>query len=159
MPLIRLETFVRADPARCFDLARDIGVHLAAYSPLRHRAVGGVTSGPISLGEEVTWEATFFGVRQRLTSRIVAMERPRTFTDEMQAGPFKRWRHTHTFEAKDGGTLMTDGVDYASPLGPLGALFDALYLKRFLTRFLVAHNADIKRFAEEREGDARLNRT
>jgi ligand-binding SRPBCC domain-containing protein len=70
------------------------------------------------------------------------------FRDEMQRGPFERWRHTHLFAPVDGGTLMQDRVEYASPLGPLGAAFDALYLRAFLTRFLVAHNANIKKIAE-----------
>jgi len=148
MPTISLETFIRAPAGRCFDLARDIGVHVAAYSPLAHRAVEGVTSGLIELGEEVTWEGSFCGVRQRMTSRITAFERPRMFRDEMRRGPFKRWQHTHLFESTEGGTLMKDRVEYASPLGALGAAFDALYLRGFLTRFLVAHNADIKKIAE-----------
>lgn len=148
MPVIKLETFINAPAARCFDLARDIDVHTTNDSPFKHRAVAGTTSGLIGLDETVTWEAAFFGVPQRMTSKIVAFEPPRTFTDEMQRGPFKRWRHTHIFEATAGGTLMSDYIDYASPLGPLGAAFDALYLKSFLTRFIVAHNADIKRLAE-----------
>ncbi len=148
MPVIHLETFIRAPVSRCFNLARNIDVHLAAASPLQHRAIGGVTSGLIKLGEEVTWEATVIGVRQHLTSKIIEMEEPRKFTDEMQHGPFKRWRHAHLFEARKDGTLMTDHVKYASPFGVLGTLVDALVLKNYLTRFLIAHNQDIKHFAE-----------
>ncbi|HVF50901.1 MAG TPA: SRPBCC family protein [Pyrinomonadaceae bacterium] len=150
MPVIRLETFIKAPAALCFDLARDIDLHTTNDSPFKHRAVAGVTSGLIALNETVTWEAGFFGVSQRMTSKIVAFEPPRTFTDEMLRGPFKRWRHTHLFEPQRGGTLMSDHIDYASPLGPVGAAFDALYLKGFLTRFIVAHNEDIRRLAERR---------
>ena len=148
MPKIHLETFIRASPELCFDLARDVDIHMASTDYTGERAVQGVTSGMMNLGDEVTWEARHFGVRQRLTSRITAMERPRMFVDEMQRGAFARWRHTHTFAHQRGGTLVTDDVDFASPHGPLGAIVDALVLKNYMTRFLVRHNAHFKREAE-----------
>lgn len=148
MPLIHLQTFIRAPIEICFDLARNIDVHVAATGPLNHRAVSGITSGLIKLREEVTWEGTFCGVLQRMTSKVVAFDAPRMFADEMQRGPFKRWHHTHLFEPQRDGTLMTDKVDFSSPCGALGASFDALFLKSFLKRFLTAHNNDIKQRAE-----------
>jgi len=150
MPLIQLDTLIQAPAAVCFDAARDIDLHVLAPSPLKHRAVAGVTSGLINLGEEVTWEGSFFGIRQSMTSKIVALDAPRAFTDEMRRGPFKRWRHTHRFEPTADGTLMRDRVDFASPLGPLGSAFDAVFLKGFITKFLVAHNNYIKEVAERR---------
>ena len=134
----------------CFDLARDIDVHVGVPSPLKHRAVGGVTTGLINLGEEVTWEGRVFGVRLNMTSRITTLDAPGVFTDEMQRGPFKSWKHTHRFEQKDDATVMTDEVHFSSPFGALGALVDALLLKRFLTRFLVSHNHAIKKLTETR---------
>ena len=150
MPLVRLKTFIRAPAELCFDLARCIDLHAVAPGPLRHKAVGGVTRGLIGLDEDVTWEATILGVRVHMTSEIVALERPREFTDEMRRGPFARWRHTHRFEPADGGTHMHDRVDFASPLGPLGAIADALALGRFMTRLLVAQNGFIRDAAERR---------
>jgi ligand-binding SRPBCC domain-containing protein len=152
MPLISLQTLIRAPAAVCFDLARNIDLHAHAPSPLKHRAVAGVTSGLINLGEEVTWEGSFLGVPQSMTSKIVALDAPREFTDEMQRGPFKHWRHTHRFEPTEEGTLVSDRVDFASPLGPLGSIFDALILKSFMTRVLVAQNRYVKEVAERRAG-------
>jgi ligand-binding SRPBCC domain-containing protein len=149
MSVVELETFIRAPAEACFDAARDIDMHAGdSKSPLPHRPVAGVTGGLIGPQETVTWEAKFFGVRVRMTSRIVAFERPRSFTDEMQRGPFRRWRHTHLFEPREGGTLMRDRVEFASPLGPLGALADSLYLESFVRRFLLAQNRRIKGAAE-----------
>lgn len=150
MPLIRLETFVRAPAEVCFDLARNIDLHSRAPGPLKHRAVGGVTRGLIGPGEEVTWEATLLGVRLRMTSKVVAFERPREFTDEMRRGPFARWRHTHRFEPAEGGTLMRDYAEFASPLGPLGRAVDALLLEAFMRRLLVAQNGFLRDAAEGR---------
>jgi len=40
------------------------------------RAIAGVTSGLIGLGEEVTWEGHHFGLKLQHTSRITAYDRP-----------------------------------------------------------------------------------
>lgn len=145
MPSIHLETYVAAPVELCFDLNLNVQAHEASG---HGRAVGGVTRGQLRLGDTVTWEAVHFGVRQQLTSKIVACERPRMFVDEMQRGAFARWRHTHRFFESGGGALVIDDVDYASPLGPLGKLADALYLERYMTQFLIRHNAQFKRMAE-----------
>lgn len=149
MPVIHLETLIRAPAEICFDLSRDIDVHIASTKRSRERAVAGVMSGMINQGESVTWEATHFFVRQRLTSKITAFDRPRMFVDEMQRGAFKRWHHTHLFEAMTDATLMIDEVEYSSPLGILGQLADALVLERYMTRLLRERNAHIKNLAEQ----------
>jgi ligand-binding SRPBCC domain-containing protein len=145
VPTIHLETFVAAPAGLCFDLCLNVNFHERAG---HGRAVAGVTSGQMKLGDTVTWEAIHFLVRQRLTSKIVAHERPRTFIDEMQSGAFARWRHTHAFTEQSGGTLMADDVDFASPLGILGRIADAVLLEHYMTRFLVRHNEHFKREAE-----------
>jgi ligand-binding SRPBCC domain-containing protein len=148
MPTIHLETFIRAPAELCFDLSRSVDVHMASTNYTGERAILGVTSGMMNLGDEVTWEATHFGLRQRLTSRITAMERPRMFVDEMQRGAFKSWHHTHIFEPRADGTLMIDDARYVSPLGPLGRVADWLYLEKYMTRLLRVRNAHIKKVAE-----------
>lgn len=152
MSKIHLETFVAAPAALCFDLCLNVEMHEQAG---HGRAVAGVTSGQMSLGDTVTWEAVHFFVRQRLTSKIVAYERPRMFIDEMQRGAFARWRHTHRFVEQPRGTLMIDDVDFASPLGVLGKLADVLMLKRYMTRFLRRHNQCFKKTAEINSGRTR----
>jgi uncharacterized protein len=48
---------------------------------------------------------------------------PHGFTDSQVRGPFAAWSHRHGFEATDdGGTLVTDEIEYRLPLGPVGAL-------------------------------------
>jgi len=148
MPVIVLRTPVKAPPSRCFDLARDIDLHQRSTAASRERVVGGVTSGLLGPGDEVTWEATHFGVRQRLTSRITEFEPPRRFVDEMVRGAFRRFRHEHQFVAMQGGTEMVDVFDYTSPLGPLGRVADRLFLRRYMTRLLRERNAYLRQVAE-----------
>jgi len=58
------------------------------------------------------------------------------FCDVQGRGPFTYWRHCHTVRAeeRDGvaGTHLRDAVEYAPPLGPLGAVANAVFLRRQL---------------------------
>jgi ligand-binding SRPBCC domain-containing protein len=148
MPVIILRTRVAAPPARCFDLARDVDLHQRSTAASRERAVAGVTTGLLGAGDQVTWEATHFGIRQRLTSRITEFDPPNRFVDEMVRGAFARFRHEHQFLAVEGGTEMVDIFDYASPLGLLGRLADGLFLRRYMAALLRERNAYLKRAAE-----------
>ena len=148
MASIRIETFVAAPPERVFDLARDLDFHQRSMAHTGERAVAGRTSGLIEAGQEVEWEARHLGRSWRLRSRISAMDRPHSFTDEQVSGPFARYSHRHTFFARGGGTLMTDEWNLLAPLGPLGALADFLFLARHMRRTLTARAAAIKAEAE-----------
>lgn len=148
MALIRLATIIRAAPERVFDLMRDVDVHQESSSATGERAVAGVTSGLIGMGESVTWRARHLGVWQELTVVVTEFDRPWLFTDEMVRGAFKRMRHVHRFEATPEGTRMTDELDFEAPLGPLGRLAEVLFLTRYMRRFLEARAAFIKARAE-----------
>ena len=148
MPVIRLETLIAAPIETCFDMARDVDLHQRSTAASAEKVVAGVTSGRMELGDEVTWEATHFGVRQRLSSRITAFDRPNRFVDEMVRGAFARFRHTHDFIRQNAGTLMVDVFDYTSPLGVVGRLADFLFLRRYMTRLLQRRNAYLKSAAE-----------
>lgn len=148
MPIIKLETMIDAPVERVFDLSRCIDLHAESMGRHREKAVGGMTSGLISLGESVTWEAVHFGLKQNLTSEITVFDRPRHFRDSMLSGAFKRIDHDHYFEPAASGTLMRDVFDYTSPLGFLGSIADALFLERYMTRMLAERNAVIKQIAE-----------
>jgi ligand-binding SRPBCC domain-containing protein len=150
MPIIDLSIFIAAPPELCFDLARDIDLHIASAGGTKERAIAGVTTGLISLGEEVTWQATHFGIRQRLTSRITMFDRPVHFRDSQVRGMFRHFDHDHFFAAESGGTVMQDVFDYTSPFGLLGRLADRLFLKSYMTQFLRKRAAAIKRAAENR---------
>jgi ligand-binding SRPBCC domain-containing protein len=155
MPRIEIDTIIRAPIERVFDLARSIDVHRQSQSAHRERAIAGRTSGLIELGEIVTWEAVHFGVRQCLTSKIVAMSRPTHFRDSMLAGTFKRLDHDHFFELQsDGNTRMTDIFDYSAPLGPIGRLADWLVLEAYMRRLIEARNQCLKRLAEAGQDEA-----
>src|SRR5688572_15000921 len=136
MSIIRVAIDINAPPEVCFDMARSVDAHIESARSTGERAIAGVTSGLLNLGDEVTWRARHFGVTQDLTSRIVAFNPPYHFRDEMVRGAFNRVGHDHYFEPVPGGTRMVDVFDFTAPLGLLGWLADRLILKAYLTRFL-----------------------
>ena len=105
MPTLTLETEIAVPIERCFDLARDVETHLATAAHTQERIVGGKSRGLLELGDELTFEALHFGVRQKLSSRIVEYDRPHRFTDQMISGAFRSLRHVHEFERSGSGTL------------------------------------------------------
>ncbi len=157
MPIIQLETKINAPIERVFDLARSIDLHKDTMSKYDEKAVAGVTSGLIKMNETVTWEATHFGIRQNLTSKITAFERPSHFRDSMVKGVFKRFDHDHFFKQSGAETRIRDVFDYNSPLGILGWIADALFVKKHLREMLRERNQLMKRIAESDDWRKFLN--
>jgi ligand-binding SRPBCC domain-containing protein len=148
MPTIIVETYIAAPITACFDLARDIGIHCQTSVSTQERAVAGVTTSLIGLGEEVTFEGVHFGIRQRLTARVTHFDPPHCFVDEMQRGAIQSLRHEHAFKMEGTGTVMTDTLTWTSPLGWLGKLADRLFLETHMRQFLIERNANLKQIAE-----------
>jgi ligand-binding SRPBCC domain-containing protein len=148
MPTVEVLTRIAAPQARCFYLALSVDLHTVSAQQTQEQIVGGVRSGLLNLGDEVTFRARHFGVWQTLTSKITAYQAPVYFCDEMQRGAFKKMRHEHHFEPAGTSTVMRDIFEFSSPLGLLGKLTDALVLSVYLRRFLVQRGAVVKHYAE-----------
>jgi ligand-binding SRPBCC domain-containing protein len=154
--VVRLEelTLIRAPIERCFDLARSVEVHLAGNVHYGEAAIAtaGVTSGLIGLGEHVTWRAKHFGIWQKLTSKITAMDRATYFQDAMVQGIFQSMRHDHFFRSlSPGETEMRDVFCFAAPLGILGRLVEIVVLRRYMQALLRERNDVIREIAESPE--------
>lgn len=149
MPRFTLRTNIKAPAEVCFDLARNIDLHLETMAHTGEIAIAGVTEGLIGLNDTVTWRARHFGVVMELTSKITECSYPIVFADEMANGPFKMLQHRHLFEQKDGYTLMTDEFIYESPFGILGRLADKLFLKKYMKTLINQRNFFIKQKAEQ----------
>lgn len=56
------------------------------------------------------------------------------FEDVQTAGPFARWEHSHRFEPAEHGSVLVDRIDYAPPLGGLGAWLGGGAVRSMLER-------------------------
>jgi ligand-binding SRPBCC domain-containing protein len=149
MTTIRLITKIKAPIQTVFDISRNIDVHQLSTFQSKEKAIEGITSGLIALNKTVTWRGKHFGVYLKHKSKITEMEIPSYFVDEMEQGYFKYFRHDHSFIAQNGITVMIDFLQYDTPYGIFGKLFDKVVLKKHLIDFLLKRNETLKKLAEE----------
>ncbi|MDH3455562.1 MAG: SRPBCC family protein [Gemmatimonadota bacterium] len=84
-------------------------------------------------GLKIDYRIRPLGFPQRWTSIISTWDPPHRFVDEQVRGPYRRWLHLHEFRAVEGGTVISDQVSYELPLGLLGRLAHAAFVRRQLT--------------------------
>ncbi|WP_431243128.1 SRPBCC family protein [Flavobacterium sp. P21] len=149
MTTINLTTKIKASKQIVFDASRNIDIHQQSASPSKEKAIAGVTSSLINFGETVTWQGKHFGFYFTHKSRITVMNPYDYFVDEMEKGKFKSFKHEHFFQEENGFTIMKDKLQYATPFGIFGKLFDVLFLKRHLTNFLLERNKVLKEISEK----------
>ena len=75
-----------------------------------------------------------------LTSRITAFDRPNRFIDEQVRGPFHRFHHEHLFEPVDGGSRMTDIVEFEAPAGWPGRFAERIVLASYIRALVEERN-------------------
>lgn len=89
---------------------------------------------PVCAGTRIEYRIRVLGVPQRWVAEIAEYEPGHRFVDVQVRGPYHSWRHEHTFEAIDGGTLMRDRVEYDLPFGIAGMIAQKLIVERQLQR-------------------------
>ena len=151
MSVIRLETIINAPIERIFDLARSIDLHKISTKHTNEQAIAGKISGLINLNETVTWRAKHFGIYQNLTVEIFRYEKPFLFADRMTKGIFSKMEHLHQFEMLQNQTKMIDIFEFDAPLGILGKIISFLFLKKYMTKFLIIRNQTITEIAESED--------
>lgn len=153
MTTINLVTIIKAPKHNVFDNARNIDIHQNSTSQTNEKAIAGITSGLINYNETVTWQGKHFGFYLSHKSRITAMILYDYFADEMEEGKFKYFKHEHFFEETNGITTMKDILEYETPFGYFGQLFDFLFLKKHLQNFLLERNDYLKLISEKQNSD------
>lgn len=157
MGRIDIETSIAAPRELCFDLALNVEAHAesAAFSGERVVLPGKLT-GQLQAGDLIAFEGKHFGVRQRFVAKIVSIERPQRFVDEMVDGIFRRLRHEHVFEEAGEKTVMRDILEWEAPLGFLGRLADALCLESHMRWFVSTKQQRLARIAERSAGNEKV---
>jgi len=80
----------------------------------------------------------YLPMHERWTALITDFSLNRYFRDIQKQGPFRRWEHTHSFEAQtlEGreGTLIRDVVEYEVGFGAMGRMLESLLFQRMLKK-------------------------
>ncbi len=128
--ILEREQRLPGSPADVFAFFADAR-NLEAITPplLRFRLI---TPTPIAIGRGtlIRYRLRVRGVPVSWLTEITRWDPPHGFVDEQRKGPFALWHHTHSFQADGDETIMRDVVRYAIGYGPLGALADALLVRR-----------------------------
>lgn len=80
-----------------------------------------VTPAPINIeaGTLIDYRLQMYGIPFRWRSEITKWQPGVVFVDEQVKGPYRYWRHEHTFESNGEMTIVRDKVAYAVPGGKL----------------------------------------
>ena len=74
------------------------------------------------------------GIKLNWVTEITHVRDKEYFVDEQRIGPYAMWHHEHKIEAIADGVLMTDIITYQPPFGILGAIANALFIKKQLKK-------------------------
>ncbi len=106
-----------------------------------------LTPAPLEMhaGALIAYRMRLHGVPVGWLTEIERWQPPVELVDRQLRGPYLLWHHTHTFRACAQGTLMRDRVRYALPLGLLGRVAHAAFVRRDLERIFDFRGEEISR--------------
>jgi ligand-binding SRPBCC domain-containing protein len=100
---------------------------------------------PMRVGTRIEYRVRpLAGIPVPWKAEIVEYEPRRRFVDVQVSGPYRLWRHEHTFEPVDGATLVRDRVEYELPFGLLARPAHALVVARQLRRIFEFREAKVR---------------
>jgi ligand-binding SRPBCC domain-containing protein len=132
-----------ADRARVFALLRRPAILVQLAPPEMHLQV---EYGPeqLELGSQMTLRGRRWGLSHRVVSEVTACEADTLLVLEQRQGPFRRWVHTSRLTVRaEGGTRLTECVDYERPGGVLGLTITAAMVERELAAMFDCRRAQL----------------
>ena len=117
-----------------------------------------LTPTPIKMekGSLIDYTIRLFGIPIHWRTLISDYEPPFRFVDQQIKGPYTFWHHTHTFKLVEGGVEIIDQVKYSLPLGWLGTLAHAIWVRKDLEKIfeyrktVIQHYFDTTNISTER---------
>lgn len=70
------------------------------------------------------------GIPLKWVTEITHVKDRHYFVDEQRVGPYSMWHHEHFLQPIDGGVEMKDIISYSPPMGVLGRLANALFIRK-----------------------------
>lgn len=108
-------------------------LNLARITPpeMRFNILPPLYGRPLCAGQRIRYTVRpLFGIPLIWETLISEVDEPMRFIDEQLRGPFALWEHTHMFTEHEDGTMMTDHLRYALPMGLLGDVAHTLIVKK-----------------------------
>jgi ligand-binding SRPBCC domain-containing protein len=114
---------------------------------------------PVRAGFKISYTIRPLLLPMGWKTTIIEWDPPNRFVDVQTKGPYKSWRHEHTFEdAGSGRTLMRDVVQYELPFGILGTIAHRLIVARQLKRIFDYRARRIRKIFAKKEPVLRSRR-
>jgi ligand-binding SRPBCC domain-containing protein len=84
----------------------------------------------IKKGTLIDYKIKVNGIPFKWQTEISEREPNKRFVDKQLKGPYRVWIHEHTFEEKDGKTIMNDHVQFLSPGWFLEPIINKLFIEK-----------------------------
>jgi len=142
------ESRIAASPERVFAFHESPGALQRLTPPWEKVSVeSGGTS--IKTGARVVLKTSLGPIPLRWVAEHMEYDPPHLFADRQVSGPFAKWYHRHEFlDDGQGGTILRDVVDYEPPLGVIGRLFGAGFVKAKLEKMFDYRHDATRRIVE-----------
>jgi ligand-binding SRPBCC domain-containing protein len=117
--VLRTQQRFAGPPESIFDFFADAANLEAITPPWLHFRI--LTPLPVVMdsGTLIDYQLRLHWIPIHWRTKIAEWDPPHRFVDQQLQGPYRLWRHTHTFEPIADGTLMMDTVEYSVPGGRL----------------------------------------
>lgn len=124
-------------------------VNLARITPPAFR-LRIITPQPVVIqqGTIIDYKIKALGIPFKWRTEITVWQPPHRFVDIQVHGPYSLWTHEHVFEAKDGGTLMHDRLQFRSPGWVLEPLINKLLVQPKIEELFDHREACLKKIFE-----------
>lgn len=110
-------------------------------------------TGSLEIGARVEFLIPAGPFKVRWIARHTGYDRLHYFVDEQISGPFRHWVHTHRFAREGEGTRLTDAIEFALPVPPLGDFFGGWIAKQQLRKMFRYRHEVTRRACESSDGD------
>jgi ligand-binding SRPBCC domain-containing protein len=95
-----------------------------------------MTDGSIEMkkGTLINYRIKIWGIPLQWQTLISEWNPPHSFADMQLKGPYSKWIHKHSFQEKDGQTIMHDKVEYRARGWIFEPMLEYLLVKRKLKK-------------------------
>lgn len=124
------EQFVPAPPEKIFSFFQDAHNLEKITPPTLNFHIERVSTPEVKQGTLIDYRLKIHGVPAVWKTEIDEWQPPYKFVDNQLRGPYRLWHHTHEFRPFCGGTLLVDRVRYRLPMGYVGWLMGAKFVRQ-----------------------------